>query len=611
MLVSGDGDDAAYRMQRQILMVSNVHLVFAPGIRFVVDPEWLDPLPDRQDGHPTYPILINTGVADCSVIGGEFDLNNELVVVQSNGNIRGGAGVLIQGATRATIDGITMTNTNGAQGLPGLVGAPPDGIRVVDSADTVVRNCHFSEVLVAVNAGSARTLTVQDNRFCDLLDSLPAGEPLPAPDAEDRVLGGAFVQMTGLCTDVLIDGNQNPEGTAAFAGDQVGGSVVVSSPSGLRLPVLSTDGNVPPIDDPLRTAADPAHERVTVTNNLFRSNDAAAGRNLATGGSGDVIALKNVVDFTIADNTLDRGGEFGIVISHGSSDGEVTNNTIRDIDGSGIAIGAQNRPEQGATIQPNPEVFNISVTGNTIWGCGLDRRTDLGRYRATSRNSLTFNYPNALSSIRVWNARNVFIDENCVMQYRSSGLWVHWTFADVFDRAYNAVTELTIGPSNVFEPYRAGAAYDGDLGGQALADAAPYTGISLQNAVDPETGKSFIASDRPFVRGFGASRYIGPPELDPGNPWFDAGDIPEVLVLTDCLGANGRIDVYVANLDCDAHSYEATISKGNSRLVRSTGVLATGEQGVMTVTGRPDGDWDVSVTRDGAPVFTSVVTIAC
>ena len=140
-----------------------------------------------------------------------------------------------------------------------------------------------------------------------------------------------------------------------------------------------------------------------MTNNLFRSNDAAAGRNLATGGSGDVIALKNVVDFTIANNTLDRGGEFGIVISHGSSDGEVTNNTIRDIDGSGIAIGAQNRPEQGATIQPNPEVFNISVTGNTIWGCGLDRRTDLGRYRATSRNSLTFNYPNALSSIRVWN----------------------------------------------------------------------------------------------------------------------------------------------------------------------------------------------------------------
>lgn len=80
-----------------------------------------------------------------------------------------------------------------------------------------------------------------------------------------------------------------------------------------------------------------------------------------------------------------------------------------------------------------------------------------------------------------------------------------------------------------------------------------------------------------------------------------------VLVEHSCLAGNGRVDVHLRNLGGATATYRVSITG----LAPRTQVLDPGDRARISFTGRPDGDYTVSVVRDGAEVHDEVVTIAC
>lgn len=641
ILVSGDGEQELFEWQHQLVIPGGVQVVFTADVQFFVS-TWLGDLPANQEGQPDYPIRFEPGARGASVTGGWINLARQLRAVDSNGVRRGGAAVFVAaGATGVSVDSLTVNNYDPTLSEldPVVDSLPPDGVRAEGPLFLAVTNCSFRSVHIAVNLRDCDTADIRGNNFARLLDSSVASNEESSGEAANQIaFGGAFVQMVGECSNVLISDNRSVSG--AFQSDHVGGSLVVTSPNLLKVEAVTGDN--PPVQDELRKESDPAHRNIVVSANDFRGNGEPSRVGIANGAVGDMIALKNVLGFKIQDNILRLGGEFGIVVTHGSAHGVVTGNDIRAMDGSGIVIGGHNVPKDG--FQGSPEVFDITVEDNIVWGCGLDKANELRRYGATPRNALRNNYPNAVSSIRIWNARDIRVVSNCVMEYRSSGIWVPYTFDGKIDRSHNAVTQLTIESSNVLEPYRTGDPYADEVAAP-LDDSQPYTGISLV-AVPDDSGVQVIPTDRDFVRGFDASRYVGP-ALDEGAPnfitipsdwpWLVGADTPEAVVIASCPSGVGRIDVYLANTDCVEHEYSVRFNEprrddddphiqgpgepepGETEKPK-VGTLLPGQESVVTRTGRYDGVYVITVLRDGEvienpddPLFENpkTVIVAC
>lgn len=90
-----------------------------------------------------------------------------------------------------------------------------------------------------------------------------------------------------------------------------------------------------------------------------------------------------------------------------------------------------------------------------------------------------------------------------------------------------------------------------------------------------------------------------------------ACNVPEapVIVASSCLGGSGRIDVALLNDGGDdGEAAEYRVLVGHIERVRQ---LAVGQSTRFAVTGRRDGEWPVSVTRNGVEIFTSVEVVAC
>lgn len=81
----------------------------------------------------------------------------------------------------------------------------------------------------------------------------------------------------------------------------------------------------------------------------------------------------------------------------------------------------------------------------------------------------------------------------------------------------------------------------------------------------------------------------------------------EVVVKSTCLAQNGRIDTTMMNTTSAPHTYAVAV--GN--LAPRNRVLAAGESITVSVTGRPDGDLPVVVTRDGTQIYSTPETINC
>lgn len=79
------------------------------------------------------------------------------------------------------------------------------------------------------------------------------------------------------------------------------------------------------------------------------------------------------------------------------------------------------------------------------------------------------------------------------------------------------------------------------------------------------------------------------------------------LVKTSCLAGNGRIDTALMNLTSTRSRFEVTVSG----LAPRSRMLNAGASNRVAITGRPDGDYTVTVTRDGTAIHNETVTIAC
>lgn len=83
-------------------------------------------------------------------------------------------------------------------------------------------------------------------------------------------------------------------------------------------------------------------------------------------------------------------------------------------------------------------------------------------------------------------------------------------------------------------------------------------------------------------------------------------DVVEVDIATSCLSEDGRIDVVINNPSDALAIYQ--IEVGHLSRFRS---LSGEAETKVTVTGRQDGDWPITVSRNGAMVSTQIEPIAC
>lgn len=80
-----------------------------------------------------------------------------------------------------------------------------------------------------------------------------------------------------------------------------------------------------------------------------------------------------------------------------------------------------------------------------------------------------------------------------------------------------------------------------------------------------------------------------------------------VAVEHSCLARNGRIDIFLQNLEAATATYEVSITG----LAPRTATLNAEDRMRVTFTGRPDGDYTVRVRRNGDLVHEEVVVVDC
>ena len=97
------------------------------------------------------------------------------------------------------------------------------------------------------------------------------------------------------------------------------------------------------------------------------------------------------------------------------------------------------------------------------------------------------------------------------------------------------------------------------------------------------------------------------PTPDPGvNP--PGAEAPsEVIYAVTCLGDNGRVDTNIVNTSASDANYRVVVGNLSAR-ARD---VAAGDWWRVPVTGRADGDYLVTVSRDGVVIDESTVTVSC
>lgn len=81
----------------------------------------------------------------------------------------------------------------------------------------------------------------------------------------------------------------------------------------------------------------------------------------------------------------------------------------------------------------------------------------------------------------------------------------------------------------------------------------------------------------------------------------------EIGSASTCLGGNGRVDTNVVNTGTEAAAYRVEFEGLSARQT----TVDPGDWWRMPITGRPDGDFNLLVKRDGVIVHDETITVAC
>ncbi len=194
----------------------------------------------------------------------------------------------------------------------GLAG---EAIRLENREHVTIRRCRFINVGIAVRLINCRIVTIESCVMSDL-----------------TIMG---IDVRGGCSDIRIVNNR----MTGFRANVQGGHFI------------STE-----------KTKTPRQSRITIAGNTLTGNGKSWVRGRKNGAAGDMIALRSVSGFTIRDNDLSGGGEFGMNCLYGCENGVVAHNKIHKTDGTGLLIGYG--------------VKNINVHGNNIIDCGSSFETD-------------------------------------------------------------------------------------------------------------------------------------------------------------------------------------------------------------------------------------------
>ena len=81
----------------------------------------------------------------------------------------------------------------------------------------------------------------------------------------------------------------------------------------------------------------------------------------------------------------------------------------------------------------------------------------------------------------------------------------------------------------------------------------------------------------------------------------------QVTVSSRCTTGLGRIDVRIINTALDDATYVVEVTGLTPRQIE----LAAGNTGLVSVTGRPSGDYLITVLRNGEQIDTQMIMIDC
>ena len=116
---------------------------------------------------------------------------------------------------------------------------------------------------------------------------------------------------------------------------------------------------------------------------------------VANGGSADLVAIRNVIDFHVTGNQIWYSGELGVSVLDQCSFGLIAHNDIRYCDGAGLVIGSASFFQGGPRLSP---VDHLTVADNNFEQNAQDESGDQ-REGTPSYNTLT--------QIRIWNAEQI------------------------------------------------------------------------------------------------------------------------------------------------------------------------------------------------------------
>ena len=192
-----------------------------------------------------------------------------------------------------------------------------DGVALFlqDRQNVTIRDCVFNNVGVPIRMRNCRNVTIES---CHI-----------------KNIGLQGIDMRHGCSDIRIINNHLQH----FQEDKQGGHFISAE---------KTD--------------EPQQFRITISGNRLIGSKKSWVRGRPNGASADMMSLRSLDGFTVRGNTLVGGGEFGMTCVYGSRNGIISENTIRDIDGTGLLIGY--------------DVRNINVHGNNIIDAGSSFETD-------------------------------------------------------------------------------------------------------------------------------------------------------------------------------------------------------------------------------------------
>jgi len=93
----------------------------------------------------------------------------------------------------------------------------------------------------------------------------------------------------------------------------------------------------------------------------------------------------------------------------------------------------------------------------------------------------------------------------------------------------------------------------------------------------------------------------------PEEPGIPAAPLKEVTTAISCLAGNGRVDVNIVNTGANDAVYRIEFQGLSARQT----TVAAGDWWRMPITGRFDGDYVVTVLRDGVQTWSETVTVSC